>query len=222
MAKASEPDLSQLKSPRAAAINGILFTMLSMITMYLVQDVIRINPADINQEWLESHEKTVSLTMLAVPFIGITFLWFTGVLRDWMADRHDRFFSTVFFGSGLLFVGMLFVWAAAFGALFSTYAAAGNELVDKDVYIYGYAFMNEILGDFTLRMMGVYMSSIATLWTRTRIMPRWLIIITYIFALILIIFAGTILKARFVFPCWVFLVSAYILVHKFRRTERYE
>ena len=46
-----------------------------------------------------------------VPFAGIAFLWFVGVLRDRIGAREDRFFATVFLGSSLLFVAMMFVAA---------------------------------------------------------------------------------------------------------------
>ena len=41
------------------------------------------------------------------PFAGIAFLWFVAVIRDQIGDREDRFFATVFFGSGILFVALL-------------------------------------------------------------------------------------------------------------------
>lgn len=37
-----------------------------------------------------------------VPFAGIAFLWFIGVVRDRIGPREDRFFASVFLGSGLL------------------------------------------------------------------------------------------------------------------------
>jgi hypothetical protein len=40
-------------------------------------------------------------------------LWFIGVLRDRLGQLEDRFFATVFFGSGLLFLAMLFTSAAS-------------------------------------------------------------------------------------------------------------
>jgi hypothetical protein len=46
---------------------------------------------------------------------GIAFLWFIAVIRNLISDREDRFFATVFLGSGLLFVAMLFI-AAGVGA----------------------------------------------------------------------------------------------------------
>jgi lauroyl/myristoyl acyltransferase len=50
--------------------------------------------------------------MNLVPFAGIAFLWFIGVLRDRLGEFEDRFFSTVFLGSGLLFLAMLFASAS--------------------------------------------------------------------------------------------------------------
>jgi hypothetical protein len=49
------------------------------------------------------------------PFSGIAFLWFIAVVRNLIGAREDRYFATVFLGSGLLFVAMLCVatgWAA--------------------------------------------------------------------------------------------------------------
>ena len=48
-----------------------------------------------------------------LPFAGIMFLWFVAVIRDQVGELEDRFFATVFFGSGLLFVATLFAAAAA-------------------------------------------------------------------------------------------------------------
>jgi hypothetical protein len=92
-------------------------------------------------------------------------------------------------------------------------------LVDNDIYIFGAMFMNQIIGNYFLRMAGVYMLSIATLWTRTAVVPRWLIIVTYILALGFLLFANVTRAARFVFPGWVLLVSVYVLVLNYRLTH---
>ena len=57
----------------------------------------------------------IRLSLHLVPFAGIAFLWFIGVVRDQLGSVEDRLFSTVFLGSGLLFLAMLFV-----GAVLST------------------------------------------------------------------------------------------------------
>jgi hypothetical protein len=153
----------------------------------MVQDIITAPPSGISQEWLESHADHASIAIAFIPFVGISSLWFTGVLRDWVDDKEDRFFSTIFFGSAILIVGMLFIWAAAFGAMFNTYLAAKGGVINRDIYVFGHAFLREILGDFALRMMGVYMTAIATIWRHTKVIPRWILVITYIFAVAFII-----------------------------------
>ena len=65
-----------------------------------------------------------------VPFAGIAFLWFVGVIRDRIGEHEDRFFATVFLGSGLLFVAMVFVGAAAVGGLLSDPALQSGSVPD--------------------------------------------------------------------------------------------
>jgi hypothetical protein len=157
-----------------------------------------------------------------VPFAGIAFLWFTGVIRDRLGDDEDRFFATLFLGSGIILVVLFFIWAAVFGAIMSTATLAAAGLADDDIYVFGFALMNQIIGNYALRMAGVYMTAIGTLWTRTGIMPRWLTIVTYILALGFLVAASWAREARFIFPAWVFVVSVYILVHNYRRTHDQE
>ena len=210
----------ELRSPRSAAIAGIVFSILMMTTMILLSSIVI--PDEFSREWLETRSNTVRLALGLVPFSGIAFLWFTGVIRDRLGDQEDRFFATVFLGSGILYVGMGFVWAATLGAIFGSYALTTYNLVDIDVFVFGSAFINEIVGNYTLRMAGVYMTAICTLWTRTGVMPRWLIIISYILALGFLIGAERIREARFIFPGWVLVVSVYILVLNYRRTHDQE
>jgi len=223
MPENNEPLLRrQLRSPRAAAIAGILFSLLLMTSMILFRKIGTVAPAEISRDWLETSANSASLALALVPFAGIAFLWFTGVIRDWLGDREDKLFATVFWGSGLIFVALMFVWAATLGAIFGSYTAAADRLIDDDVYIFGVTFMNEIIGNYTLRMAGVYMLSIGSLWARARVMPRWLTIITTIVALGFLFFAGPIREARYIFPGWVLLVSVYILVSNYRRTHNLE
>jgi hypothetical protein len=203
---------SQLRSPRSAAVAGILFSLLMVTTMILVTSISAASPAEISRNWLEARANTVSLALGLVPFAGIAFLWFTGVMRDRLGEREDQFFATVFLGSGLIFVAMIFVWAATIAAIMGSFATVGDKLVDSDIFIFGFGFMNEIVGNYALRMAGVYMLSSGTLWARTGVMPRWIIVITYLVALGFLLFAGSIREARFVFPGWVFLVSVYVLI----------
>jgi len=113
----------------------------------------------------------------------------------------------------------MFVWAATAAAVFGSVSLAADQLADKDIFIFGFVFMNEILGNYILRIAGVYMFSIGTIWSRAVVMPRWLTMITYLVALLFLFFAGSIREARFIFPGWVLFTSIYILITN-RRLER--
>src|SRR5215467_10703023 len=109
---------TRLRTPRAAAAAGIVFALLLGLTLVLL---IVSSPSDTATEgaWLTDTSKraTVAIALNLVPFAGIAFLWFIGVVRDRIGQREDRFFASVFLGSGLLFVGMIFAAAAFAGGL---------------------------------------------------------------------------------------------------------
>jgi len=211
---------SQVRSPHSAAIAGILFALMRIISLVLITSVS--SPAEFSIEWLEAWTGTSTVVVLLVVFSGIAFLWFTGVIRDLIGEREDHFFATIFLGSGIIYVALGFVWAAIFGALLGIYSTLTHLLVNNDIYIFGLAIMDEIGNNYALRMAGVYMTSINTLWARAEVMPRWLIIITYIVALGFLFFAEMLFMARYFFPAWVFLVSIYILILNYRRTHDQE
>jgi hypothetical protein len=123
---ARSPSQAALAPPRGAAISGIIFAVLTIIGLGLVRYAI---PADLRTPgtWLiePSHRNAVRLALDVVPFAGIAFLWFIGVLRNRLGELEDQFFATVFLGSGLLFVASVFGSAAMTDALIET-VAAGN------------------------------------------------------------------------------------------------
>ena len=209
----------RLRSPRSAALAGILYSLLTIISMVLLSNLVTDAPADLTSDQLETWSGSASLVLVLVPFAGIAFLWFTGVIRERIGDREDRFFATIYFGSAIALVVMTFIWAATIGAIFGTLALAADGLIDNDIYIFGFAFMNQIIGNYVVRMAGVYMLSIGSVWMRAEVMPLWLTIITFIVALGFLFFASEIREARFIFPAWVFLVSVYLLILNYRRSN---
>ena len=106
----------QLTTPRAAAIAGILFALLLGTGYVLIRLSIPADPVD-SGAWLAEQANTVAFALSLMPFAGIAFLWFIGVVRDRIGEQEDRFFSSVFFGSGLLYLAMTFVSAAVTGGL---------------------------------------------------------------------------------------------------------
>src|SRR5215470_15535309 len=122
-----EADLirQRLRTPRAAAIAGILFSLLLMASMLLIRTSIPVDPLAGERDVI-NHSKRITLGLNLLPFAGISFLWFVGVLRDRMGKLEDRFFATVFLGSALLFLAMIF-GAGAVAAGIVRLLASGSE-----------------------------------------------------------------------------------------------
>jgi hypothetical protein len=206
----------RLTTPRAAAVAGILFALLFITANVLIRLSIPPDPADAGA-WLEERGSTVALALSLVPIAGIAFLWFIGVVRDRMGQLEDRFFSSVFFGSGLLYLGMTFVAAALAAGLLTGYTLESDKLIASGVYTFSRAVMYRISNIYAIRMAGVFMISLGTISVRTRIMHRGLAFLTYALALVLLVSIGLSLWVTLVFPVWVLIISVYILVANLRR-----
>jgi hypothetical protein len=205
----------RLKTPRAAAVAGILFAVLLITANVLIRLSTPLNPAD-GGIWLEKQAKAVALALSLVPIAGIAFLWFIGVVRDRMGQLEDRFFSSVFLGSGLLYLAMTFVSAAMASGLLTSYALESDKLIASGVYTYSRAVMYRITNVYAIRMAGVFMLSLGTISVRTHIMHRGLAFLTYALALFLLVSIGLSLWVSLVFPSWVLIISIYILVANLR------
>jgi hypothetical protein len=79
--------------------------------------------------------------------------------------------------------------------------------------------MQHISNVYALRMAGVTMISLATIWIRTGLMPRWLAQLTYLLALALLVVTNFGLWVTLIFPGWVVLVSLLILRIRFKQTQ---
>ena len=77
--------------------------------MALAYSIVSDVPEDITREWLETWSDRASVLLIMVPFAGIAFLWFTGVIRDRLEEHEDRFFATLFLSSGIISVVLVFI-----------------------------------------------------------------------------------------------------------------
>jgi hypothetical protein len=210
----------RLRTPRAAGLAGILFALLFSGSIVTIRLSIPPDLAD-QGAWLRERAGSVSLALSLVPFAGIAFLWFMGVVRDRIGFLEDQFFSTVFFGSGLLFLAMTFVSAALAGGLLAAHAVGASRLVDSGLYTLVRAVMLRISSTYAVKMAGVFMISLATIAMRTRVMPPALTIASYLLAVGLLLSIGLSLWVVLIFPAWVCAVSLTILASNLRtRPER--
>jgi hypothetical protein len=200
----------RLTTPRAAAVAGILFSLLLMTSLVMIRITVPASLQDAGA-WLSSGAKTVTLAVHLMPFAGIAFLWFIGVLRDRLGAQEDKFFATVFFGSGLLFLATLFAFAGVAGGVLRMFTSTPDLLMVPGLYAFGRTVSYEIMNVYTMRMAGVFMISTSALSLRTGIVPRWMALLGFVLALFLLLSLGSIDWAPFVFPLWVLLISVYVL-----------
>jgi hypothetical protein len=200
-----------IRTPRAAAVAGIVFALIFGAALVPVRLAVPARPSDAG-EWLtiRSRREQVEFALGLLPFAGIAFLWFIGVIRDRLGDREDRFFATIFLGSGLLFVGLVFVAAAVAG----TVVAVGAGTPDSQVWG-RLAFT--LLNTYALRMAAVFTLAATTLTRRLGAIPRWLAVVGYVVGAVLLLAITQQQNLEIVFPAWVLLFSVYILVSGPRR-----
>jgi hypothetical protein len=152
-----------------------------------------------------------------IPFAGIAFLWFIGVLRDRLGAREDRFFATVFFGSGLLFLAMLFVAAAMVGAIILVFAEQPEELVNSATFHFARASIYSLINIYMIKMAAVFIISTSTVAISTGFAPRWIALLGYALAAVVLLGSSYMSWSFVVFPIWVLLVSSNLLIDDLRR-----
>jgi MFS family permease len=169
--------------------------------------------------WLtDSHHRAqVAIALNLVPFAGIAFLWFIGVLRDRIGEREDRFFATVFLGSGLLFVAMIFVAAAIAGGVI---AADSSSPPGGGTLALGRIVTATLVNVYAMRMAAVFTLTTVTIARRTEIVSRWLTVAGLVSALVLLIGVGFSPWVELLFPAWILALSIDILVAGLRPAAR--
>jgi hypothetical protein len=203
---------ARLKTPKAAAIAGIIFSLLMFAIFWLLRRSIPADPLEPGV-WLAADRRMIELALNLVPAAGVSFLWFIGVLRDRLGQHEDRFFATVFFGSALLFLAMLFAAAATMGAIaLIASAAEPNDLTNSDTFRFARATAFIVANVYASKMAAVFMFSTSTVVIYTRIAPRWIAYIGFLLATTVLIGGYYIGWSLAVLPVWVFTVSVYILM----------
>lgn len=202
----TSPAIRRLSTPRAAAAAGVLFAVLFGTALVLIRLALP-EGAEPGAQWLRTGSTNLKIAATIMPFAGIAFLWFMGVVRDGLGRYEDKFFSTVFLGSGLLFLAMMFV-AAGVGAGLERSHAAGHP----DVATFGQMVLLTVSKTYALRMAAVFMISLATIWLKTGLMPRWLVGVSYFAALGLLIASDITMWLVLAFPIWVLVVSLLLLI----------
>jgi len=206
-----ERHLRRLSTPRAAAVAGVLFAVLFATTLILIRTALP-EGAEPGSQWIEGASGRLQVSAVLMPFAGITFLWFIGVVRDGFGRYEDKFFSSVFFGSGVLFLAMMFASSAVGAGLIASRAGMRDVTASSDIAVFGQMLLLALSKTYGLRMAAVFMISLATIWLKTGLMPRSLVVMTYVVAVGLLLASDISMWLVLAFPIWVLLVSVLLLV----------
>lgn len=198
-----------LRTPRAAAIAGILFSVLLIYALWVLRTSIPADPRVTG--WLTSDPGRVSSALALIPVAGVAFMWFLGVLRDRLGVMEDKFFATVFLGSGLMFLGMIFVAAAGLGGLVLVTPEQLGGVPDAAAIAFGRAFSYAVMRTYAFNMASVFMISTCTIIMRTGISPKWVAVVGYISAVSLLFGSGYLDWTFFLFPAWILILSTTML-----------
>jgi hypothetical protein len=196
------------RTRRAAAIAGIIFGVLLLTAMTLL----RLALSDASYESLRAdsdRRQLVRASLQLVPFAGIAFLWFIGVVREQLGAVEDRLFATVFLGSGLLFLALMFVAAVTSLSLMQM---LDSPNASPDVWRYGRDTSQGLITVYAMRMAAVFTLSVSTAGLRASALPRWVCYLGYLVALALLVGSAEQRWLQLLFPAWVLLVSAVILL----------
>ncbi|MET0771727.1 MAG: hypothetical protein ABWZ82_01475 [Candidatus Limnocylindrales bacterium] len=210
------------RAPRSAGLAGIAFSLLFLGFAVLLGTR---PPEGLTEaglvDWFERTAKgPITLaTLYVAPFAGIAFLWFLAVVRDRIGDREDRFLATVFLGSGLVFVAMFWAAAAALASLVAGERLEAAPPLSAATLESTRSLAFSFLFVMAARAAAVFMIVTSTIALRTAIFPRWLIIASYVIALVMLLSLASLQWVVLLFPLWVFVMSIYILNGEIRAVQ---
>jgi hypothetical protein len=204
----------QLRAPWAASLAGLLFAAFFTAALVLMRSspLTAADDAELIRLFVQGRDQWLFVgAMYLAPFAGIMFLWFIAVIRDQIGEREDRFFATVFFGSGLLFVALLFAAAAVAGSVVVGYRYLGLDAPTAAETGMVRALSYTLLFGFSTRAAAVFLISLGTIGLRSRTFPKWFAWTGYLFGIVLFLFVTFWDWILLVLPVWVAVVSLFIL-----------
>ncbi len=206
------PTERALSTPRAAGAAGLVFAGLFVGAFLLLRSAMGkdVPAATVIQNLSGSGSTAAIVGLYLIPFAGIAFIWFIGVIRDRIGAREDRFFATVFLGSGLLFVAMFFACGAVFGGLVAG-ARFDSGPVDSSTVELTRSISYTLMFVFAVKDAGVFTIATSTIVWRAG-WPRWTYISGYASAAVLLFSVTFYEPIVLIFPAWVSCVSLYVLI----------
>lgn len=197
------------QTAEAAAVAGIVFAITSVLALV----VLRALPAQSDDKisrWRVDEENhgalVVGLGLASVAAVAL--LWFVAVVRRRIGEQEDRFFSTVFLGSAIVYVCLWLVAAANLAAPRWPRAAG----LDQDTVQLAEAVAAGLLLVIGPRIQAVSVASASTIFLKTSVLPSWVGYLGYAVAAVLFVVPIVASPMGLAMPIFVFTTSVMILV----------
>lgn len=207
---------NRLRSIESAAIAGVAYAVLAFTSLTLLtrQPALTLSEDELAAWFADaSHRSPLVLGLNLAAISAIAFLWFVAVIRRRIGDHEDRFFATVFLGSGILYVAVWLVAAALLAAPAIAMELFSTGGVESDPA--SHTLMAGSAGGLLLvagpRIQAVFVFTTSTLVLRAKVLPNWLAYFGYASGLILFIIPLIAMPVGIGFPAWVLVVSITIL-----------
>ena len=155
----------------------------------------------------------VAIGLYIMPFAGIAFLWFIVALRMWAAAavrRQSVLQSNLQLVSGLLFVAMFFIGAAASAVLTVSIEFAGappDPVAARQFPVFG----QTVILFFAMRMAAMFVFTTSAIGRSAGILPKWFAWAGFAVGVFLLLTASFVPLIVLVFPAWVLILSLILL-----------
>lgn len=212
---------SSSSAPRlmtACAVAGCVFAVLLIVGLALVRTApgLGVSDAAYSAFYSDGHSDVlVTVGLHIVPFAGIAFLWYAVSLRTLLMavpGERPQLPAWLQLASGVVVVCMMFVASALVGAVALLRVFSADPLPAPEVARalasagYGVAFV------YGVRAAGMFMMTTTALLRHAHLMPRPLVWVSYLLALGLLISTTFHPAILLLFPAWVVLSCAAMLV----------
>ncbi len=215
-AQAEERGRSLRHAATLTSAVGLAFSALFTVAFGLTMSIP--GPKATNEELIAYYEAggsslPVAIGLYIMPFAGIAFLWFIVALRMWAAAsvrRQSVLQSNLQLVSGLLFVAMFFIGAAASTVLTVSIEFAGapvDPVAARQFPIFG----QTVILFFAMRMAAMFVFTTSAIGRSAGILPRWFALLGFAVGVFLLLTASFVPQVVLVFPTWVLILSLILL-----------
>jgi hypothetical protein len=209
-----------LRSVEAAAVAGMIYAITAISALVLLA---RFPSLDLPEQqltaWFDDsgHRLLLVLGLNLAAISSIAFLWFIAVIRRRLGEQEDQFFATVFLGSGIVYIALWLVSAAAIAAPAIVIALPDAGVVSAPSISLAKGVGAGLLLVVAPRIQAVFILTVSNLIFRLGVLPRWLAVFGLVTGLVMFFVPLVSRPIGIALPIWAFVVSTVILLDKSAR-----